>query len=235
MEHAKAQTSTVPHYPDVRRLLANGLLPRMPRTLRTFLGDPLYRGSLNLFLSTGILTVLGLAFWTFATHNYPVSTVGVFSAITAGVGLLATLATLGFQNTITRHIAAAEDPRALATAALAVIASVGAVLCLFTILVLGPHLPPEFELRQRGSMALLLTALVVVSAVGTVLNFGLIATRATRALLIANTAGSIVKLAAIAALTAFRSSGILLAFSIGLFVATGGAGVALFRQLRGPG
>lgn len=235
MEHTPVQTFTRPHYPDTGRFVLNCFRSRMLSTLRGVLADPLYRGSLNLLLNTGVLTVLGLAFWTFATRNYPASTVGIFSALTSGIGLLAAVATLGFQNTVTRHIASAENPRALAATALAVIASVGAALCLFTVLVLGPHLPSELDLRQQGTMALLLTALVVVSAAGTVLSAGLVAIRATRALLIANAAGSIVKLAAIAALTTFRSAGILLAFSIGLFVGTSSVGVALFRRLEGTG
>jgi O-antigen/teichoic acid export membrane protein len=230
-----AQVFIRPHHPDVERLGSDGFRARALGTLRGILGDPLYRGSLNLFLNTGVLGVLGLAFWALATRNYPASTVGVYTALTSGVGLLAAIATLGFQNTIMRHVASAENPRALVTTALAVIASVGAALCLFTVLVLGPHLPRELDIEQRGSMALLLTALVVVAAMGTVVNAGLVATRATRALLIANTTGGIVKIAAIAALTTFRSSGILLAFSLGLFAAYGVAGVTLFRRLDGTG
>lgn len=203
--------------------------------LHGILSEPLYRGSLNLFLNTGILSILGLAFWTFAAHNYPTSTVGLFAAVTSGINLLSTVATLGFQNTITRHVASAENPRALVAAAVVVIASAGSALCLFVVLLLGHYLPSELDLRQRGGMALLLTALVVVTAVGTVFSAGLVATRASHALVITNAAGSIAKLAAIALLTAFRSSGILFAFSLGLFVGTGGAGLALFRRLKGAG
>jgi O-antigen/teichoic acid export membrane protein len=214
---------------------ARGFRSRTLEGSRSILGDPLYRGSLNLFLNTGILSVLGLVFWTFATHNYPESTVGLFAALTSGVGLLSTVATLGFQNTITRHVASAENPRALVSAAVMVIVGMGAALCLATILLLGPHLPSELDLRQRGSMAFLLAGLVVVSAIGTVFSAGLVATRATPALVIANSAGGIVKLVAVVLLATFRSSGLLLAFGLGLLVATFGTGLALFRRLKGNG
>ena len=205
------------------------------RVSHGILGDPLYRSSVNLFLNLGIMTVLGITFYTLATHYYPVATVGVFTAITAGMGLLATSATLGLQNTITRHIASAQDPRALLAAAVAVITSAGAVLCLITLLVIGPHLPAELGIRQHGSIALLVTALVVVSAVGSVINAGLIATRASHLLLIANVAGGVVKVVAIVALTAFRSSGILIAFSLGLVIGTAVGCLALFRRVPGTG
>ena len=213
----------------------NGFRSRTLGGLRSILGDPLYRGSLNLFLNTGILAVLGVAFWTVATHSYPASTVGLFAALTSGVGLLSTVATLGFQNTITRHVASAENPRALVSAVVVVIVGVGAALCLLAILLLGPHLPSELHLRQRGSMVVLLTALVVVSAIGTVFSAGLVAIRASHSVVIANSAGNIVKLVAIVLLAAFRSSGILLSFSLGLFIGTFAAGLALFRRLKGTG
>ena len=225
---------TLTAWPTVRAGLT-GASRWTRRASRGILGDPLYRGSVNLFLNTGIMSALGIVFYLLATHYYPVATVGVFAAVIAGMSLLATIATLGLQNTITRHIASAQDPRALLSAAVAVITSVGAVLCLVTVLVIGPHLPADLGIRQHGSMALLVTALVVVSAVGTIINAGLIATRASHLLLIANVTGGVVKVAAIAALTAFRSSGILIAFSVGLVIGTGAGGLALFRRVPGTG
>jgi O-antigen/teichoic acid export membrane protein len=186
-------------------------------------------------VNTAIMSVLGFIFWTVATHLYPPSAIGVFSGVTAGIGLLATIATLGFQNTITRHLARSENPRGLILAAIAVIATVGTTLCLTTVVTLGPHLPSELGLQQRNGMVLLVTILVVVSAVSTALDAGLIASRASNALLTKNVVASIVKLAALVPLAMFRSSGVLLAYSLGLIVGTGGGSIAIIRQIDRTG
>jgi len=215
--------------------VAIGSRSRRLSALLSILSDPLYRGALTLLVNTAVMSVLGIAFWTLATHLYAPSTIGVFSGVTAGIGLLATIATLGFQNTITRHVASSENPRGLVTAATSVIATMGTTLCLVTVVVLGPHLPAALGLQQRKGMVLLVTVLVVVSAVSTVLDAGLIAFRASNAVLIKNVVASIVKLAALIPLTMFRSSGLLLAYSLGLVVGTGGGGIAVIRRIKRTG
>src|SRR5580693_1284488 len=95
-------------------------------------------------------SAIGFVFWTLAARTYPASTVGVFSGVTSGVGLLAAIAALGLPNTMIRHVTGVDNPRELVVVAVAVIATVGTALCLLTVLVLGPHLPPALHLQQRG-------------------------------------------------------------------------------------
>jgi O-antigen/teichoic acid export membrane protein len=215
--------------------LAVGFRSRTLPALRSIFTDPLYRGSLTLLINSAVLTIFGVAFWTIATHSYPASTVGVFSGVTAGIGLLATVATLGLQNTITRYVASTENPRGLVVSGVSVIATVGTMLCLITVITLGPHLPSSLHLQQPGRMVFLATVLVAVTAVSTVFDAGLIATRASSAVLFKNAVGSAVKVAALFLLADFRNWGLLLAYSAGLFVATGGGGLALFRRVSGFG
>ncbi len=78
---------------------------RSSKQLRGILNDALYRGSLTLLVNTIIMSAFGFAFWTLAARAYPASTIGVFSGLTSGVGLLATVAGLGLPITIMRHVA----------------------------------------------------------------------------------------------------------------------------------
>jgi O-antigen/teichoic acid export membrane protein len=202
------------------------------RALRSVLNDALYRGSLYLLANTVVTSAIGFVFWTLAAHRYSPSTVGVFSGVISGATLLAAIAALGLPLTMTRHIATAEDPRGLVLVAITIITTAGTVLCLATILLLGPHLPSALHIQQRGGMALLVTVLVVFTAVGTTLDAGLVGTRASRFVLVKNFVGSIVKLVAMLLLTAFRS-GLLISFSLGLVLATALSGAALGRRIRG--
>jgi O-antigen/teichoic acid export membrane protein len=209
------------------------LRSRTPAALRNIVNDALYRGSLVLLVNTVSTSAIGFVFWTLAARSYSASTVGAFSSVISGAGLLAAIAALGLPNTMIRHVVGAENSRELVLVAVTAIATVGTTLCLVTVLALGPHLPLALHLRQRGGMTLLVIALVVFTAVGGTLDAGLIATRSSHAVLIKNLIGSTAKVAALFLLTSFRSSGLLISYSIGLVLATALSGVALRRRLSG--
>jgi O-antigen/teichoic acid export membrane protein len=209
--------------------------PGRLRLLRGVFNDALYRGSLILLVNTVLTSAIGFAFWTLAAHRYPAAAVGVFASVTSGVGLLATVASLGLSNTVTRHIAGAENPRELVAVALTAITTVGTILCLATLLVLGPRLPPALHLQQHGRMVILATVLVVFTAVSTTIDAGLVAIRSTHAVLIKNLVGSVAKVAALLLLTSLRSSGLLISYCLGLVLATLLGGVALSRRTSGKG
>ena len=200
---------------------------------RGIFSDALYRGSIILLLNTAIISVIGFAFWALAAHAYTTATVGVFSGITSGASLLAAVAGLGLQNTVTRYLASATNPRELMTLAVAAISTVGFILCFCTVLLVGPHLPAELDLRQHGRMVLLLTVLVVFTSVGGALDSGLIAIRSTPALLYKNTIGSVAKLVLMLLLASFTLNGLLISYSVGLVLAVILGGIALGRRIGG--
>jgi glycosyltransferase involved in cell wall biosynthesis/O-antigen/teichoic acid export membrane protein len=209
------------------------LWSRTRRPLRSIFDDALYRGSLILLANTAVTSAIGFLFWSLAARRYPASAVGVFSSVTSGAGLLAAIAALGLTNVITRHVASVQNARELVVVAVTAIATVGAGLCLVTVLVLGPHLPPALDLQQHGRMVLLITALVIFTAVSNVLDAGLIATRSSHAVLIKNVGGSIVRVAAMILLISFPSSGLLIAYSLGLLVTTVLGSISLGRRIGG--
>jgi len=213
--------------------MAIGFRSRTLSALRSILNDALYRGSLTLLLNMVATSAIGFVFWTLAAHTYPASTLGVFSGVTSGVGLLAAIAALGLPNTMIRHVVGAENPRELVVVAVTAIATVGTTLCLVTVLALGPHLSPALHLRQRGGMMLLVTVLVGFSAVSGTLDAGLVATRSSHVVLMKNLVGSIVKVGALLLLVRFRSSGLLISYGLGLVLSTALSSVALFWRLHG--
>jgi O-antigen/teichoic acid export membrane protein len=211
------------------------VVSRLPRVLRNVFGDALYRGSLTLLANTAGMSAIGFVFWTLAAHRYPASTLGVYSSVTSGSVLLATIAAIGLPLTMTRHIAGAENPRDLVLAAVMAIATLGTALCLVIVLVLGPHLPAALHLQQHGRMALFVTGLVVFTAINGTLEAGLIATRSSHAVLMKNLLGSIVRLVAMILLIRFQSSGLLLSFGLSLVLTTSLGAMALGRRIKGEG
>ena len=206
---------------------------RLRRLARGITGDALYRGSLFLLINTVATSAIGFVFWALAARRYPAAAVGVFASVTSGVGLLAAIAALGLSNTTMRRVAGAVNPRELVTVAVAAIATVGAALCLITVVLLGPVLPAALHLQQHGRMAFLVTVLVVVTAVSSTLDACLVGIRASHVVLVKNLVGSLAKVAALVLLTALGSSGLLVAYGLGLTLATVLSSVALYRRLGG--
>ena len=101
-------------------------------------------GSITLLMNTVATAVIGFIFWALAARIYPASALGVFSSVTSGVGLLATIAALGLPMTMIRHVVSAENQRELVIVAVTAIATVGTASCLVVVLTVGPHLPPSF-------------------------------------------------------------------------------------------
>ena len=96
----------------------------------------------------------------------------------------------------------------------------GGTLCAIVVLAFGAHLPASLHLQAHGGMAALFTALVIISALNGVLNAGLVAIRAPWAVLWTNLVGAIARVVALVALASLRSSGLVFALGLGLFLST---------------
>ena len=212
--------------------LAASLRSRTTGAVKYLFSDALYRGSLILIANTVATAAIGFVFFSLAAHRYPASAVGVFSSVTSGAGLLAAIAALGLPNVIIRNIASVQNARELMIVAVTAIATVGTALCLVIVLVFGPYLPASLGLRQHGIMVLLVTALVTFTAVSTILDVGLVATRASHGVLIKNLTGSIARVATMLLLVSFPSSGLLIAYALGLGLTVTLGGALLNRQIR---
>lgn len=201
--------------------------------VRELASDPLYRGSLILLANTGSLAAFGFAFWALAARSYPAATVGTFSALTSGIGLVSTIAALGLPNMVTRHVTSTTSPRGLMVVALGSITALGGTLSVIVLLGLGSRLPASLDLHQHGHSAVLFTVLVIVTALSAAIDAALIAVRATQAVLWSNLAGSIARIAGLFLLTSLRSSGLIIAYSVGLLLATALTVPPLVVKLRG--
>lgn len=195
-------------------------LSQLLHKVRQLVSDPLYRGSLVLLVNTALLSGLGFAFWTLAARSYPAATVGSFSGLTAGIGLVSAIAALGLPNMITRHLTNAASPRGLMVISLGAITALGGVLSTIVLLGFGPHLPAGLHLRQQGGQVILFTVLVIFSALSGAIDAALVAVRATQAVLWTNLVGAVARIAGLLLLTSLRSSGLVTAYSVGLILAT---------------
>ncbi|MEV0828789.1 glycosyltransferase [Nonomuraea rubra] len=207
---------------------------RMGERVRSLFRNVLVRGTFLLLVNTVLLAAGGFVFFTLAARNYPVAAVGWLTAVTASVNLLSTVASLGLPTTLLRHLVKAGDPRRLAATAVIAVGAIGGVLALLSLLVLAPLLPGGPELIRQPGTIVLVTALVMVTAVGGTLDAGLVAVRGTGALLAKNVVGTVLKVGALLPLVPLGFTGLVLAYGGGTLLACLLGGAALWRRLRRP-
>ena len=202
------------------------------RRIKRITSDALYSGSLLLLANTVGLAGLGFVFWTLAARGYTPGAVGWLAGVTAGVNLLATVATLGLPNTVIRHLSKTADQRRLVKVAVTAVAVLGGTLASLCLLLLTPFLPGGGPNLGGGVRpVLLIVVLVICTAAGATLDAGLVATRAIGALLVKNLAGGVLKIVALLVLIRFGIAGLILAYGTGTMVASVLGAVALFRRL----
>jgi O-antigen/teichoic acid export membrane protein len=203
---------------------------RLRELLARLAGDPQHRGAGMLLANTVLLSGFGFVFWTIAARLYPSEDVGSFSAVAATVMLLSVVAALGLPNTVMRHLPASEAARRLVAALLGTVTLLGGVVAILVVVVVGPLLPDAVVPRAGGW---LLAALVVLTAAGTVTDAALITSRATGVLLVKNLVASVAKVAALIPLSALGSTGLVLAYGVGVALSAVLGLETLWRRL-GP-
>jgi O-antigen/teichoic acid export membrane protein len=102
-------------------------------------------------------------------------------------------------------------------------------------LFLVPLLPGFPDMARQAGAVVLVTALVVFTAVSGTLDAGLVAMRATGPLLLKNLAGSVVKVVALLLLTRFGVTGLVLAYGSGTVLACILGGAVLWPRVAREG
>jgi O-antigen/teichoic acid export membrane protein len=97
------------------------------------LSDPLYKGSLFIFLSQVVSSGLGFVFWMVASNYYAQDEIGYATAIMSSLSLLILLSRLGLDQSIIRFFPN-HDKGAIFTTALVITTSAVFILSLFYVL-----------------------------------------------------------------------------------------------------
>jgi O-antigen/teichoic acid export membrane protein len=131
--------------------------------------------TVSLLATTGITTLLGLAFWWLAAHLVPVSAVGYGSAAISAMTLVSTFGMAGLNTVLIAHLARRpRDSNGLLAAALCTSAMISAVLATGFWLVAGVLLPQMAPYLHSGPEAVLFIAGSAVTGAALVLDEALL-------------------------------------------------------------
>lgn len=157
----------------------------------------------SLLATTGITTVLGLAFWWLAAHLVPVAEVGYGSAAISAMTLVGTFGMAGLNTVLISHLARRpRDADGLLAAALCASAAISAALAVGFWLVVGVLDPRIAPYLHSGPQAALFVAGAAVTGAALVLDEALLGTIGGRPQLWRNTGFAVAKLIVLAGLAA---------------------------------
>ena len=81
----------------------------MKLPFKKIMSDSLYRNSIYLMFSTGIMTVLGFVFWMIASRMYSTTDIGLATTIISAMGLIVGLSVLGLNIGLIRYLPRSKD------------------------------------------------------------------------------------------------------------------------------
>jgi O-antigen/teichoic acid export membrane protein len=157
--------------------------------------------TVSLLATTGITTVLGLAFWCVAAHLIKLSAVGYGSAAVSAMVLVSTFGMAGLNTVLIGHLASRpRDAEGVLAAALCASAVISAALALGFWLVAGVLEPRIAPYLHTGPQAAMFIGGAAVTGAALVLDEALLGTLGGSPQLWRNTGFAVGKLAALAGL-----------------------------------
>jgi O-antigen/teichoic acid export membrane protein len=159
-----------------------------------FMSDTLYRNSIFLMVSTGIMAFFGFFFWIINARLYTTEQIGLATTMISVVGLITSLGLLGLDIGLIRYIPKSERKSdqintcfSTTTIATLFVTSI----FLISLKTLSPKL---VFIEENPYYLLLFIFFVVISTSNTLIDNIFIAFRNTKFILIKNTAFSVIKL-----------------------------------------
>jgi O-antigen/teichoic acid export membrane protein len=115
------------------------------RLWQHFQTDNLFRNSIYLMLTTGIMAAFGFFFWLIATHLYTPDQIGVGTALISAMTLISFISLLGFNSTFVRILPNSENRNnEINTGSILVISAAAIIAVGYTWLV--PYIAPSLSI-----------------------------------------------------------------------------------------
>lgn len=182
---------------------------------KLFIGDSLFRNSIFLIASTGIMSVLGFGFWLFVARLYTPEQIGVASALITVTTLLGNVSLLGLEASIIRYLPSSKNQSRDINASIVAV-SLAAMLAAVAYLVFSPLLNIHIDLLDNLTAQIWFVIFMVVVGVSTLTDTIYIANRRAEFHTLVYTVLSLTKLLLPLFLVPFGSLGVFLAYAAGI-------------------
>ena len=179
-----------------------------------FASDSLYRNSIYLMLSTGVMAFFGFFFWMINARIYTPEQVGIATTLISVMGLIAGFSNLGLNVGLVRFLPSSKNKNELINSSFLISSITAFVLAIIFLAGLHIFSPKLLFVRENPVYAISFVLFVVALANNTIVDALFIAYRSAKYILIKNSVMSIAKLVLPLALVAFSAYGIFAAVGL---------------------
>lgn len=186
-----------------------------------FCNDSLFRNSIYLMLSTGVMAIFGFIFWIITSHFYTSEQIGLATALISITILLTNLSLFGFNSALIRYLPQTKNPNVMINTAMVIVAAITVVIS--TIYLLGiDYFAPVFHLLvETPSYAFLFVVFMISVSLNTLTDSVFIAYRYSKYNLIVYTFFGLTKIILPFLFIGYGAYGIFFSYSGAVIVAFG--------------
>lgn len=195
-----------------------------------FQTDSLFRNSIYLMASTGVMAVLGFFFWIFVARLFSTHDVGIATTLISAVSLISSLSLLGFNLSLIRYLPVSDSKNEKINSSLLLIIITSIVVSVVFLFGLKLFSPSLLFLQSSIWYAVSFTFFAIILSFNTIIESVFIAHRSSGNILAKNVVYSVIKLVAPLLLVGLGAYGIFSSASIALFVSSVMGFVILFLK-----
>ena len=181
--------------------------------------DSLYRNSIYLMLSTGVMTFLGFFFWIINTHLYSAEQVGIGTTLISVMTLISGFSILGLGNGLIKYLPTSDRKNKKINTSFTLVALMSILISVIYLIFLKTFSPKLLFVRENIIFSLLFILSVVFFSLNTISETVFMAYRSSKFVLIKNVIISVVKLILPIFLVALGAYGIFMSTGIAIAVA----------------
>ena len=207
-------------------------LALLKRIYTHFVSDSLYRNSIYLMLSTGVMAFFGFFFWIINARFYTPESIGVATSIISAASLTSVFCTLGFNNTYIRFLSTSAERNKLITTGVILTAIASFIFSIFSFLWILHAQILSTNTYPIISVFLLFISYVFLLTFSTLLESIFIARRVARYVFLKNFLLSFIKIILPIFLVSLGTWGVIASVELSIFASLILGCILLFRNLK---
>ncbi len=196
----------------------------MKKTISKFydylVNDSLFRNSIYLMLSTGVMAVFGFFFWIISARLYSAEQVGIGTTLISIMTLISSFSLLGLGNSLIKYLPTSIKKNEEINTSFTLVGLTSIFISIFFLVFLKIFSPSLLFVRESIIFSLLFILFIVFSSLNTISESAFIAYRSSKFVLIINTISSIAKLILPIFLVALGAYGLVASMGIAMAVTT---------------
>lgn len=192
--------------------------------------DSLYRNSIFLMLSTGVMAFFGFFFWMINARLFTTEQIGLATTLTSVMGLITSFSLLGLNTGLIRYLPKSERKNDKINTCFSVVILITAIVSIVFLLNLKTFSPKLLFVKENPFYALLFILFIIVSSLSNVLESIFIAFRNTKFVFIQNTIYSILKVVFPVFFVTLGVFGIFSSWMVALTIGIGFSFIILVRK-----